>query len=86
MRCGIEVRTSGSKQRTVPFIVAKSGITLNVVPAGELADGEDGRVLRRDLAADDRLQHRDEVRARDDRIDGELRHRAVAALAVAASS
>ncbi len=32
IRSGIVRRTSASKQRTVPFIFASSGMTLNVVP------------------------------------------------------
>src|SRR5665213_1859645 len=49
--------------------------------AHELPDGHDRGVLRRDLARDDRLQHRYDVGTRRDRIDRELRHRAVTALA-----
>ena len=33
---GIEARTSGSKQRTVPCRVARSGMTLKVVPDSNL--------------------------------------------------
>jgi hypothetical protein len=68
IRSGIDLRTSASK-RARSLHLASSGMTLKVVPL-ELADREDGRILRRDLAADDRLQHRHEVRAGDDRIDG----------------
>ena len=45
------------------------------------ADGYDDRLTRRDLAAHDRLQHRDELRGADDRIDGAVGHRAVPAFA-----
>src|SRR6202034_3377946 len=44
------------------------------------ADRYDDRLIRGELAADDALQHRDELRCGNDRIDGALRERPVAAL------
>ena len=55
-------------------------MTLNVVPASNFPTVKTAGVFRCDLAADDRLQHRDDVRRRDDRIAREMRHRAVSAL------
>ena len=46
------------------------------------ADGHDRRVLRADLARNDRLERRDDARGDDDRVDGRLGGRAVPAPAV----
>ena len=74
-------RCSRLSVRTVASIVAVSGMTLTAVPAMHLADGDDARLGRVGLAADELLHAEDRLARRHDRVVAQVRIRAVTAVA-----
>ena len=78
-------RTDRSKARMVPFITAAIRNDIALGPRRDLAHGENGGLLRRHLARHQALHAEKDAGRGGDRVDGEMRHGAMAPGARAAS-
>ena len=79
--CCTSARVSGSRVRTVASSTTASGITFDLVPPCDAADGDHRRVVGVDLARHDALEREHDARGERHRIDRRVRIGAVAAAA-----